>query len=80
MAAHVSMVPEHHWFSRRDKASLCSARPACEGAACTAGAEALLPQVTVLNAVATKLPFLPADEDAVISEEVRLRTRVLDLR
>lgn len=37
-------------------------------------------QVTVLNAVATKLPFLPADEDTVISEEVRLRTRVLDLR
>jgi aspartyl-tRNA synthetase len=37
-------------------------------------------QVTVLNAVATKLPFLPADEDTVVSEEVRLRTRVLDLR
>jgi aspartyl-tRNA synthetase len=37
-------------------------------------------QVSLLNRVAKGLPFLPADEDATLSEEVRLRHRVLDLR
>ena len=37
-------------------------------------------QVTILNTVNTKLSFLPADEDMEVKEEVRLRTRVLDLR
>jgi aspartyl-tRNA synthetase len=36
--------------------------------------------VTVLNAVSAALPFLPADADARVSEEVRLRHRILDLR
>ena len=37
-------------------------------------------QVTVVNTVNTRLPFLPADENVEVSEEVRLRTRILDLR
>lgn len=37
-------------------------------------------QVMVLNAVSTPLPFLPADTEMRVSEEVRLRHRVLDLR
>ena len=37
-------------------------------------------QVTVLNTVTAGLPFLPADEKVSVSEEVRLKTRVLDLR
>lgn len=37
-------------------------------------------QVTILNTVNVKLPFLPADEELDVKEEVRLRTRVLDLR
>lgn len=37
-------------------------------------------QVTVVNTVNTRLPFLPADEAVEVSEEVRLRTRILDLR
>lgn len=37
-------------------------------------------QVTVLNAVSAPLPFLPADADTRVSEEVRLRHRILDLR
>ena len=37
-------------------------------------------QVTVLNSVNAGLPFLPADDKVSVSEEVRLKTRVLDLR
>ena len=37
-------------------------------------------QVTILNTVNTRLPFLPADEKMDVKEEVRLKTRVLDLR
>lgn len=37
-------------------------------------------QVTILNTVSIKLPFLPADEELDVKEEVRLRNRVLDLR
>ena len=37
-------------------------------------------QVTVLNAVSAPLPFLPADAETRVSEEVRLRHRILDLR
>jgi hypothetical protein len=37
-------------------------------------------QVEMLNSVNLKLPFLPADEDVEVKEEVRLRHRVLDLR
>lgn len=36
--------------------------------------------VTILNAVHSKLPFLPAEEALQLSEEVRLTHRVLDLR
>ena len=36
--------------------------------------------VTILNAVHTNLPFLPAEESLQLSEEVRLKHRVLDLR
>ena len=36
--------------------------------------------VSVLNAVVARLPFLPSDEKTPLSEEVRLRHRVLDLR
>ena len=36
--------------------------------------------VSVLNAVTARLPFLPSDEKTPLSEEVRLRHRVLDLR
>lgn len=36
--------------------------------------------VTILNAVHTNLPFLPAEENLQLSEEVRLKHRVLDLR
>lgn len=36
--------------------------------------------VTVLNPVTARLPFLPSDDNAQLSEEVRLRHRVLDLR
>lgn len=36
--------------------------------------------VTVLNSINTKLPFLPSDDGAQLSEEVRLRNRVLDIR
>ena len=37
-------------------------------------------QVTVVNTVNSRLPFLPADEEVEVKEEVRLRTRILDLR
>ena len=37
-------------------------------------------QVTILNTVNTRLPFLPADDTMDVKEEVRLRSRVLDLR
>ena len=37
-------------------------------------------RVSVLNAVTARLPFLPSDEKTPLSEEVRLRHRVLDLR
>ena len=36
--------------------------------------------VTILNAVTSKLPFLPAEDSTQLSEEVRLKHRVLDLR
>ncbi len=36
--------------------------------------------VTILNAVNSKLPFLPAEDSVQLSEEVRLKHRVLDLR
>ncbi|KAL0025277.1 hypothetical protein WJX77_012575 [Trebouxia sp. C0004] len=36
--------------------------------------------VTILNAVSSKLPFLPAEDSMQLSEEVRLKHRVLDLR
>ena len=36
--------------------------------------------VTILNAVTSKLPFLPAEDTTQLSEEVRLKHRVLDLR
>ncbi len=36
--------------------------------------------VTILNAVSSKLPFLPAEDSIQLSEEVRLKHRVLDLR
>ena len=36
--------------------------------------------MTILNTVNTRLPFLPADEKMDVKEEVRLKTRVLDLR
>lgn len=36
--------------------------------------------VTILNAVTSKLPFLPAEDATQLSEEVRLKHRVLDLR
>lgn len=36
--------------------------------------------VTILNAVSSKLPFLPAEDSTQLSEEVRLKHRVLDLR
>lgn len=36
--------------------------------------------VTVLNSINVKLPFLPSEDGAQLSEEVRLRNRVLDLR
>ncbi|CAK0735244.1 hypothetical protein CVIRNUC_000549 [Coccomyxa viridis] len=42
--------------------------------------ELVAEQVTVLNTVTAGLPFLPADEKVSVSEEVRLKTRVLDLR
>ena len=34
----------------------------------------------MLNAVSAPLPFLPADGETRVSEEVRLRHRILDLR
>lgn len=37
-------------------------------------------QVTIVNAVSAPLPFLPADAETRVSEEVRLRHRILDLR
>jgi aspartyl-tRNA synthetase len=36
--------------------------------------------VDIVNAVKAKLPFIPADEEVELKEEVRLRHRVLDLR
>ena len=36
--------------------------------------------VTVVNTVSSKLPFLPAEDNLQLSEEVRLKHRVLDLR
>lgn len=36
--------------------------------------------VTVLNSINVKLPFLPSEDGAQLSEEVRLKHRVLDLR
>lgn len=36
--------------------------------------------VTILNVVTSKLPFLPAEDSTQVSEEVRLKHRVLDLR
>ena len=36
--------------------------------------------VTILNAVGSNLPFLPAEDNLQLSEEVRLKHRVLDLR
>lgn len=36
--------------------------------------------MTVVNAVSAPLPFLPADVETRVSEEVRLRHRILDLR
>lgn len=36
--------------------------------------------VTILNTVTSKLPFLPAEDSTQLSEEVRLKHRVLDLR
>ena len=36
--------------------------------------------VPILNTVTSKLPFLPAEDNTQLSEEVRLKHRVLDLR
>jgi hypothetical protein len=44
------------------------------------GVKVCVAQVTLLNAVNTKLPYLPSDEETDVKEEVRLRTRILDLR
>ncbi|CAL8467107.1 g6643 [Coccomyxa elongata] len=46
----------------------------------TGKVELVAEQVTILNTVNIKLPFLPADEELDVKEEVRLRSRVLDLR
>ena len=42
--------------------------------------ELVVDTVTVLNSINVKLPFLPSEAGAQLSEEVRLRHRVLDLR
>ena len=42
--------------------------------------ELVVDTVTVLNSINVKLPFLPSETGAQLSEEVRLRHRVLDLR
>jgi aspartyl-tRNA synthetase len=46
----------------------------------TGEVELVADEVVLLNAVSGGLPFLPADDGADLSEEVRLRHRVLDLR
>ncbi|KAK9819377.1 hypothetical protein WJX81_001266 [Elliptochloris bilobata] len=46
----------------------------------TGDVELIAEEVTVLNAVSTPLPFLPADAEVRVSEEVRLSNRILDLR
>jgi aspartyl-tRNA synthetase len=46
----------------------------------TGDVELVAEEVTLLNSVAGGLPFLPADVDADVGEETRLRHRVLDLR
>lgn len=46
----------------------------------TGDVELVADEVVLLNTVAGGLPFLPADTDADVGEETRLRHRVLDLR
>lgn len=46
----------------------------------TGQVELVADEVVLLNTVAGGLPFLPADTDADLGEETRLRHRVLDLR
>eukprot|EP00884_Botryococcus_braunii_P019181 jgi/Botrbrau1/5947/Bobra.0366s0117.1 len=46
----------------------------------TGNLELVAEEVEVVNPVRAKLPFIPADEEVELKEEVRLRHRVLDLR